>query len=633
MNGKQLKNSILQWAIQGKLVPPVCRQAGKTLMTNPEPRDKGKECWFTYVIECEDGSFYKGFTDNLLRRYQQHCNGTGADYTKTHKPKQLYYWEMHYSKEAALQREKYLKSGAGREWFKKEVVDKPENFEPASVLLEKIRQEKERLIKEKKIKRDKNASIIYRGDDNSYYEKILATGEVKCIDEEVPFEIPQGWEWCRVSSLFQINPKVVADDNTSAAFIPMEAISAGYGSEFRYYEKKWGEIKSGYTAFADNDIAFAKITPCFQNRKSAIFEGLPNGIGAGTTELKVLRTYGDTINRWFVLYFLESPYFIDEATFKGTANQQRIIVGYLENKLFPIPPLAEQERIVSKIRLLMPIIDKYSKSQEHLDKINAELKEYLKKSILQEAIQGKLVPQVDSEGTAKELLEQIKLEKQKLVKEGKLKKSALNDSVIFRGDDNKYWEKLDDETECIDEEISFEIPPNWTWVRLDDICSFIHRGKSPKYSLIKKYPVVAQKCNQWSGFSIEKAKFIEPQSISSYKEEYILQDEDLMWNSTGLGTLGRMAIYYKKLNPYELAVADSHVTVIRPYKQYVVSKFLYYYFASNTVQSVIEDKSDGSTKQKELSTKTVKSYLVPLPPKEEQKRIVVKIKKLTQLLK
>jgi len=633
MNGKQLKNSILQWAIQGKLVPPICRQAGKTLMTNPEPRDKGRECWFTYVIECEDGSFYKGFTDNLLRRYQQHCNGTGADYTKTHKPKQLYYWEMHYSKEAALQREKYLKSGAGREWFKKEVVDKPENFEPASVLLEKIRQEKERLIKEKKIKRDKNASIIYRGDDNSYYEKILATGEVKCIDEEVPFEIPQGWEWCRVSSLFQINPKVVADDNTSAAFIPMEAISAGYGSEFRYYEKKWGEIKSGYTAFADNDIAFAKITPCFQNRKSAIFEGLPNGIGAGTTELKVLRTYGDTINRWFVLYFLESPYFIDEATFKGTANQQRIIVGYLENKLFPIPPLAEQERIVSKIRLLMPIIDKYSKSQEHLDKINAELKEYLKKSILQEAIQGKLVPQVDSEGTAKELLEQIKLEKQKLVKEGKLKKSALNDSVIFRGDDNKYWEKLDDETECIDEEISFEIPPNWTWVRLDDICSFIHRGKSPKYSLIKKYPVVAQKCNQWSGFSIEKAKFIEPQSISSYKEEYILQDEDLMWNSTGLGTLGRMAIYYKKLNPYELAVADSHVTVIRPYKQYVVSKFLYYYFASNTVQSVIEDKSDGSTKQKELSTKTVKSYLVPLPPKEEQKRIVVKIKKLTQLLK
>lgn len=467
---------------------------------------------------------------------------------------------------------------------------------------------------------------------SSYYEKMLATGEVKCIDEEVPFEIPQGWEWCRVSSLFQINPKVVAEDNMSAAFIPMEAISAGYGSEFRYYEKKWGEIKSGYTAFADNDIAFAKITPCFQNRKSVIFEGLPNGIGAGTTELKILRTYGETINRWFVLYFLESPYFIDEATFKGTANQQRIIVGYLENKLFPLPPLAEQERIVGKIGFVMPIIDKYSKSQELLDKMNVELNECLKKSVLQEAIQGKLVPQIAEEGTAQELLEQIKTEKQKLVKEGKLKKSALASSAIYRGDDNKYWEKTEDDAVCIDEEIPFEIPSNWAWVRLDDICSFIHRGKSPKYSPIKKYPVVAQKCNQWDGFSIEKAKFIEPQSISSYNEEYFLQDRDLMWNSTGLGTLGRMAIYYMILNPYELAVADSHVTVIRPYKTHIVSEYLYYYFASNTVQSVIEDKSDGSTKQKELATKTVKAYLVPIPPFAEQQRIVQKIKSVTSIM-
>lgn len=132
--------------------------------------------------------------------------------------------------------------------------------------------------------------------------------------------------------------------------------------------------------------------------------------------------------------------------------------------------------------------------------------------------------------------------------------------------------------------------------------------------------------------SIEKAKFIEPQSITSYNSEYFLQDRDLMWNSTGLGTLGRMAIYYTLLNPYELAVADSHVTVIRPYKTYIVSEYLYYYFASNTVQSVIEDKSDGSTKQKELATKTVKSYLVPLPPFAEQLRIVQKIKSVTSIM-
>ena len=460
---------------------------------------------------------------------------------------------------------------------------------------------------------------------SSYYEKFLSTGEVKCIDDEIPFEIPSNWEWTRISSIFQLNPRVEANDNMLAAFIPMEAISAVYGSDYHYYERKWKEIKSGFTQFADGDIAFAKITPCFQNRKSAVFSNLPNGIGAGTTELKVLRPYGETINRFYTLYFLESPYFIDEATFKGTANQQRIVVGYLENKLFPLPPIEEQRRIADKIAEVLPIADRYGKTQTILDNLNVELKNILKKSVLQEAIQGKLVPQIESEGTAQELLEQIQQEKQKLVKEGKLKKSALNDSVIFKGDDNKYFEKKDKDIICIDEEIPFEIPDTWVWVRLEDVCEYIQRGKSPKYSPVKKYPVIAQKCNQWSGFSIEKAQFIVPETISSYGEERKLQDRDLLWNSTGLGTLGRMAIYYSKLNPYELAVADSHVTVIRPLKKHVSPEYLYAYFSSYTVQSVIEDKSDGSTKQKELATNTVKAYLVPLPPYEEQKRIVNRI--------
>lgn len=221
----------------------------------------------------------------------------------------------------------------------------------AQELLEQIKKEKQKLVKEGKLKKSTlSDSVIFRGDDNRYYEKI---GK-KCVDitEEIPFSIPANWTWVRIRDVFRLNPKNEADDDSMAAFIPMEKISAGYKSDFVFDTVKWGSIKKGFTHFANGDVAFAKITPCFQNRKSAIFHGLPNGIGAGTTELKVLRPYGNTIGRWYLLYFLESPYFIDEATFKGTANQQRIVVGYLENKLFPLPPKEEQLRIVAQIEKL-----------------------------------------------------------------------------------------------------------------------------------------------------------------------------------------------------------------------------------------------------------------------------------------
>ena len=499
--------------------------------------------------------------------------------------------------------EKQLKNSILQWAIQGKLVPQDPNDEPASVLLDKIRQEKERLIKEKKIKRDKNASIIYRGEDNSYYEKILATGEVKCIDEKIPFDVPQGWEWCRVSSLFQINPKVVAEDNTSAAFIPMEAISAGYGSEFRYYEKKWGEIKSGYTAFADNDIAFAKITPCFQNRKSVIFEGLPNGIGAGTTELKILRTYGENINRWFVLYFLESPYFIDEATFKGTANQQRIIVGYLENKLFPLPPLAEQERIVGKIGLVMPIIDKYSKSQEFLDKMNVELNECLKKSVLQEAIQGKLVPQIAEEGTAQELLEQIKAEKQKLVKEGKLKKSALDSSVIFRGDDNKYYEQIGSEMSEI--ELPFEIPSSWSLARLNAVCQLTDGLKATGKQCLLDAKYLRGKS---SGTIVEQGKLV-------YKgDNIVLVDGENSGEVFIVPQDGYMGSTFK-----QLWISSSM------YEPYILA-FIQFY------KETLRNSKKGAAIP-HLNKELFYGLIIGIPPFQEQKRIVQKIELSAQLLK
>ena len=237
------------------------------------------------------------------------------------------------------------------------LVPQAPNEEPASVLLSRIREEKQKLLELGKLKKkDITDSVIFKGEDNKYFEKIGK--EVICIDDEIPFDIPDSWVWVRVKEIFQINPKNSAADDTVAAFIPMEKITATYGSAYTYDSVKWGKIKAGFTHIADGDVAFAKITPCFQNRKSAIFEGFPNGIGAATTELKVLRQYGETINRWYLLYFLESPYFIDEAKFKGTANQQRIITGYLENKLFPLPPRDEQDRIALIVKQTASIMSR-----------------------------------------------------------------------------------------------------------------------------------------------------------------------------------------------------------------------------------------------------------------------------------
>ena len=406
---------------------------------------------------------------------------------------------------------------------------------------------------------------------------------------------------------FLINPKVSAKDDDIAAFVPMEAISAGYGSEFRFYEKQWKEIKSGYTAFEDNDIAFAKITPCFQNRKSVIFNGLPNGIGAGTTELKILRTYGETINRYYALYFLESPYFIDEATFKGTANQQRIVVGYLENKLFPLPPLSEQKRIVDKIGIIMPFIDKYSKSKKTLDKINVALRANLKKSILQEAMQGKLVPQIAEEGTARELLGQIRQEKQKLVEEGKLKKTALTDSIIYKGEDNRYYEKIDQQCKDITEEIPFEIPENWEWARLSSIVRMTI-GKTPprgeqSYWNNGIYPWVSISDMYEGGITSETKE-----KVSEYAANNLF---------SAISPKGSLLMSFK------LTVGRTTILGIDAYhNEAIITIFPYlsndnimkmYLFKLLPILSTNGDSKDA-IKGKTLNSKSLANLLIPLPP-------------------
>ena len=499
------------------------------------------------------------------------------------------------------------------------LVPQDPNDEPASVLLEHIREEKARLVEEKKIKKEKNPSVIFRGEDNSYYEKFTLSGEVKCIDEEIPFEIPNGWEWARISNIFQINPKNICNDELEVAFIPMEKLSAGYGSNYSYEKVKWSKIKKSFTHFANGDIAFAKITPCFQNRKSAVFEKLPNGIGAGTTELKILRTFAETINRYYLLYFLKSPYFIEEAIFKGTANQQRIISGYLENKLFPIPPLAEQQRIVEKIEELIPHIEHYGKAQTELDLLNKNIKEQLKKSVLQYAIEGKLVPQDETEGTADVLLEQIQKEKQKLCEENKLKKKDLEYSTIFKGEDNKYYEKIGKNVICIDEEIPFEIPKNWRWVRMGQIAdlytgnSINEQEKKAQYMNTEGVPYIGTKDIGFDGKVLyQNGVAIPKKHLSLFKKAY---SNSILICIEG-GSAGRKITLIDKTVCFgnKLCCITSYYEKIR---------YLFYYLQSPMFFEIFNQNKNGIIGG--VSVNNLKNLIVPLPPLAEQQRIVESI--------
>ena len=516
------------------------------------------------------------------------------------------------------------------------LVPQDPNDEPASVLLERIRAEKERLVKEKKIKREKNPSVIFKGADNTPYEKI--GDEVRSLADEVPFDIPDSWEWVRISSIAALVTKGttprggnVAYSDNGIGFLRAENV-AGLDrldlSKLNYIDE------ATHTGFLKRSILKADdvlITIAGTLGRTAIVkeENLPLNANQAVAIIRLADSH--SVDLRYLVYALNAPAIQDKLTAqKKITAIPNLTLEIISDCLVPIPPLNEQKRIVNQFALFVPQIAEYEDKQTELNALNTGFPEALKKSILQDAVQGKLVPQDPSDEPAEALLERIRAEKQRLIKEGKIKKDK-HESVIFRRD-NSHYEKLDGVERCIDDELPFEIPDSWEWVRLIDICEYIQRGKSPKYSPIKKYPVIAQKCNQWSGFSIEKAQFIEPESITSYVKERFLQDNDLMWNSTGLGTLGRMAVYKSALNPYELAVADSHVTVIRPMKEFISPQYLYYYFSNPTVQSVIEDQADGTTKQKELSAATVRAYLVPLPPYNEQIRIVNQIEAVLPLV-
>ncbi len=506
------------------------------------------------------------------------------------------------------------------------LVPQDPNDEPASVLLEKIRQEKERLIKEKKIKRDKNASIIFRGEDNSYYEKFLATGEVKCIDEEIPFEIPQGWEWERWGNLsfsIQYGYNAPAEDTGDIRMVRISDIQKGnvLWATVPFCRICQNEIDT--YLLKKNDILFARTGGTVG--KSFLVNEVPYpSIYAGY----LIRTrYSNMLSAQYMKYFMESELYWEQLRNGTIATAQPNCNGKTLAKMFlPVPPYNEQIRITDKLNHVLEHVRKYGVSQDRLDKLNIQILDLLKKSILQEAIQGKLVPQIAEEGTARELLEQIRQEKHKLVEEGKLKKTALTDSIIYKGDDNRYYEKIDQQCKDITEEIPFEIPENWEWARLSSIVRMTI-GKTPprgeqSYWNNGIYPWVSISDMYEGGITSETKE-----KVSEYAANNLF---------SAISPKGSLLMSFK------LTVGRTTILGIDAYhNEAIITIFPYlsndnimkmYLFKLLPILSTNGDSKDA-IKGKTLNSKSLANLLIPLPPLQEQQRIVAQIERLFEQLK
>ena len=504
------------------------------------------------------------------------------------------------------------------------LVPQDPNDEPASVLLEKIRQEKERLIKEKKIKRDKNASIIYRGEDNSYYEKMLATGEVKCIDKEIPFEIPQGWEWTRLGNIFNhTSGKQQSSSNKSGGtpqkFITTSNLYWGYFvlDNVKVMNFTEEEIKScsatkgdllvceGGAGYGRSAIWNEDYDICLQNHIHRL-----RPLVDGTCE--------------YVYYFIYLQKESNSLASIGTA-MPGLSANRLKSLLIPLPPLAEQNRITNKLKDVFTEVEKYDKAQERHNLLNFSLNDVIRKSILQEAIQGKLVPQIAEEGTAQELLEQIKIEKQKLVKEGKLKKSTLNDSVIFKGDDNKYYEKIGKKCVDITEEIPFPIPANWQWVRIRDVFQLNPKNEADDETLAAFIPMEKISAGYKSDFTFDLVKW------GNIKKGFThFANGDVAFAKITPCFQNRKSAIFHDL-PNGIGAGTTELKVLRPYGNTIDRWYLLYFLESPYF--IDEATFKGTANQQRIVVGYLEDKLFPLPTQKEQQRIVAQIEKLFEQLR
>lgn len=460
-------------------------------------------------------------------------------------------------------------------------------------LYRQIQAEKQRLIKEGKIKKEKALPEI--------------------AEDEIPFDIPDTWRWVRVAQIVTLNPKNDLADDLETSFIPMPCVMDGFRNLHTYEVKKWKEIKKGFTHFAEGDIGVAKITPCFQNRKSVIFRNLKNGYGSGTTELTVVRTINETVLSEYLLWFFKTEYFIANGvkSFTGTAGQQRIHKDYLATCLIPLPSLTEQNRIVAKIEELLPYVDRYAEAYEKLEQFNAKFPEDMKKSILQYAIQGKLVEQRPEEGTGEELYQQIQAEKQRLIKEGKIKKEKPL-------------------AEITEDEKPYDIPDNWTWVRFGDLGSY---KKGPFGSAITKSMFVP-KGNGAIKVYEQKNAIQKDATLGDYyiRRDYFeskMKGFEVFPGDIIVSCAGTIGETYVMPDEFEQGIINQALMRMKIFEPLYIPYFLTFF--DFVLKKNARSSSKGSAIKNIPPFEILKNYLVPIPPLAEQKRIVAKLEEILPL--
>lgn len=514
------------------------------------------------------------------------------------------------------------------------LVPQDPNDEPASVLLERIRFEKQELIKQGKIKKEKNPSYIFKGPDNNPYEKI-GDNEPVCIADEVPFEIPESWEWCR------LNDVVLKEIKRGKS-----PVYADTGSVLVFAQKcnmKTGGINLSLAKYLDN-VAISKYP---QEEYMQDKDIIVNSTGTGTlgrisiysnkdnncgfplvpdSHVTIIRADKELAQYLYYILKFYQP-FLEESG-EGSTKQKELKPDKIKELYVPLPPLPEQHRIVAKIEELLPYITEYEKTEKSLTALNKSFPDQLKKSILQQAVQGKLVSQDPNDEPASVLIERIRAEKQELIKARKIKKDK-NESVIFKRD-NSHYELCNGVERCIDDEIPFEVPESWCWIRLNDVGEY---RKGPFGSSLTKGMFVPKSSHSIKVYE-QKNAIQKDHTLGSYyiTEDYYNKAMTSFTVSPGdiivscAGTIGET---YVMPNSIELGIINQALMRMRIYAPISIDYFLLYF--DYVLKQTAQTGSKGSAIKNIPPFEIFKKLLLPIPPLAEQIRIVEKVEKLIKV--